>query len=265
VTLGSFRSCSSNGLHGGEDKLSDASHSYQFKHLLPLGKRPCVQFLARPHDVRARPLQAFRYQKRSRCHCHHRRIARWAERQALADVQRSSPLPKPPLRKSTTRYAASCFGTFIRTEHVREAPARWEDHVETTAMHCMQQKGLGTTAILAQGAVQHLGRRGFCPHFADAETALCRRGDALLWGPWVGEVAADGGRRAPLPPSEFSEVAGRPGFEPRRQNCCPSTAALQSTGNARPSPIAACRFYVYRLASRQPIEQVREAVRGVVR
>jgi hypothetical protein len=140
VPLGSFRSCSFNGLHGGEDKPSVASHSYQFKHLLPLGKRPCVQFLARPHDVRVRPLQAIRYQKRSTCHCHHRRIVLWAERQALADVQRSSPLPKPPLRKSTTRYAVSHFGILIRTEHVREAPARWEDHVEATVMHCMQQR-----------------------------------------------------------------------------------------------------------------------------
>jgi hypothetical protein len=47
-------------------------------------------------------------------------------------------------------------------------------------MHYMPQKGVGTASILAQGAVQHLGYRGFCQHFADAETANSRRGDALL-------------------------------------------------------------------------------------
>jgi hypothetical protein len=50
---GCFRSCKSKRSHLGEDRLSVASHSYPFKHFLLIGKRPCVQFPAQPHDVRA--------------------------------------------------------------------------------------------------------------------------------------------------------------------------------------------------------------------
>jgi hypothetical protein len=32
-------------------------------------------------------------------------------------------------------------------EHLRQAPARWEDHAWATVMHCMSEKQLGTTAI----------------------------------------------------------------------------------------------------------------------
>jgi hypothetical protein len=32
-------------------------------------------------------------------------------------------------------------------EHLRQAPARWEDHAQSTAIHCMSEKQLGTTAI----------------------------------------------------------------------------------------------------------------------
>jgi 1,6-anhydro-N-acetylmuramate kinase len=68
------------------------------------------------------------------------------------------------------------FSLSSQQKNAREAPARWEDHVGATVMHCRPQKQLGTTAILAQVTIQHLGRRGFCPQFTDAETASSRRG-----------------------------------------------------------------------------------------
>ena len=40
-----------------------------------------------------------------------------------------------------------------------------------------------------------------------------RRGDAILWGPWAGEVAAGGGRRPPL---EFRDVAAAPEGSPAK-------------------------------------------------
>ncbi len=55
------------------------------------------------------------------------------------------------------------FKAFANKKHMRQAPARWEDHALTTVMHRMSEKQRGTTAMLAQDAIQHLGCRGFCP------------------------------------------------------------------------------------------------------
>ena len=67
-----------------------------------------------------------------------------------------------------------------------------------------------TALFMSESLCPHLVA---CPHFAEAVSG--RRGDALLWGPWVGEVAAGGGRRAgrrapPPPPLAAGNSAESP-------------------------------------------------------
>jgi len=48
-------------------------------------------------------------------------------------------------------------------EHLRQAPARWEDHAWAAVMHCMSEKQLGTTAICYVAAcLQHHATTDVC-------------------------------------------------------------------------------------------------------
>ena len=67
-----------------------------------------------------------------------------------------------PLTNLQTAMRLDCL-KLSQKEHLRQAPARWEDHAWAAVMHCMSKKQLGTTAICYVAAcLQHHATTDVC-------------------------------------------------------------------------------------------------------